>query len=171
MPRTSIRPAIAAFWAVVVLSLASACGAPAIRATLTAPPPTLTPAPSPTSQAAGPGDPARGAKLFTKFQPAAGLACANCHRTDSDAPLAGPGLLHVAVRAASNQDGRLTHRAIDPAAPDRVDQYLRAAISNPSGYVLPGFVDIMPKTWAKVLTSNQIDDLIAYLKSLSRAAP
>jgi cytochrome c2 len=109
----------------------------------------------------------RGAKLFSKFQPVAGMACANCHRVDSEEKLVGPGLLNVAWRASNNVEERLTRRGIDPAAPDRVERYLHAAIVDPTGYVLPGYPDIMPKNWGKVFSSSQLDDLIAYLRSLN----
>lgn len=111
-------------------------------------------------------DSANGKLLFNTFQPAAGIACATCHRVDSEERLVGPGLLNAGKRADWNQDGRLTHRGIDPNSPKRVVTYLRAAIINPSGYTIPGYADLMPKNWGKVFSDQQIDDLIAYLLTL-----
>ncbi len=103
-----------------------------------------------------PGDPAEGDRLFHTFQPAAGMACMTCHRTDSDERLVGPGLKDVAIRAQTRVAG-LT-----------VSQYLHTSIINPSAYVVDDYPDLMPKNWGKVFTSVQVDDLVAYLISLSQ---
>ena len=102
-----------------------------------------------------PGDPAEGDRLFHTFQPAAGMACMTCHRTDSDERLVGPGLKDVAIRAQTRVAG-LT-----------VSQYLHTSIFNPSAYVVDDYPDLMPKNWGRVFTSAQLDDLVAYLISLS----
>lgn len=146
------------------IPLGGAPGGPPVDA---APPPTaFVAAARPSATPVTGGDPARGEKLFARFQPLVGMACTNCHLADSEQRLVGPGLLNVAQRAATNIDQRLTRRGISPTAPDRVDRYLRAAITDPTGYVLPGYTDIMPKTWGKALTEQQLDDLIAYLRTL-----
>ena len=41
------------------------------------------------------GDSVNGGRLFSTFQPAAGIACSTCHRIDSQERLVGPGLLNV----------------------------------------------------------------------------
>lgn len=161
---TRLWTTIAVLCAAGLLSLTAACGAPALRSIA---PVKLSAATSDPSAAQPSGDAVRGAKLFSKFQPAAGMACANCHRVDSEERLVGPGLLNVAQRASNNVDERLTRRGIDPAAPDRVERYLRAAIVDPTGYVLPGYPDIMPKNWGKVFSNSELNDLIAYLRSLN----
>lgn len=99
-------------------------------------------------------DAANGQRLFNTFQPAAGIACSTCHRVDSEERLVGPGLLNVGTRAATRVKGQ---SAI---------AYLHDSIVNPSAYVVEGYADIMPKTWGKVFTEAQIDDIISYLLTL-----
>jgi mono/diheme cytochrome c family protein len=99
-------------------------------------------------------DPANGKQLFNTFQPAAGIACATCHRVDSEERLVGPGLLDVGKRAQTRIQG------LSAVA------YLRRSIVNPSAYVVEGYADLMPKNWGQVFSEKQIDDLIAYLLTL-----
>src|SRR5262249_52101262 len=68
-------------------------------------------------------DPANGKVLFNTFQPAAGIACATCHRADSELRLVGPGLLNVGIRAQRRVSG------LSAVA------YLRQSIVQPSAYV------------------------------------
>jgi mono/diheme cytochrome c family protein len=102
-----------------------------------------------------PGDPAEGERLFRAFQPAAGIACSTCHRTDTDDRLIGPGLLNVGIRAQSRQEGQ--------SAAD----YVHESIVDPGAYVVAGYTDLMPKNWGQVFTEGQLNDIIAYLLSLS----
>jgi mono/diheme cytochrome c family protein len=99
-------------------------------------------------------DAANGKQLFNMFQPAAGIACATCHRVDSEQRLVGPGLLNVGRRAESRVQG------LSAVA------YLRQSIVSPSAYVVLGYTDLMPKNWGQVFSDKQIDDLIAYLLTL-----
>ncbi len=100
-------------------------------------------------------DAVNGGRLFSTFQPAAGIACSTCHRIDSEERLVGPGLLDVARRAGATVKGM-----------DVVD-YLRESIVNPGAYVVAGYADIMPRNWGRVFSEKQIDDLIAFLLTLS----
>jgi cytochrome c2 len=95
-----------------------------------------------------------GKQLFNTFQPAAGIACATCHRVDTDERLVGPGLLNVGIRAQARVAGL------------SAVEYLHQSIVSPSAYVVEGYADLMPKNWAQVFSENQITDLIAYLLSL-----
>ena len=116
----------------------------------------ITPNPAATEQTDdGQGDPVEGERLFHTFQPATGIACMTCHRTDSDDRLVGPGLKTVGIRAQTRVAGMSAF------------QYIHTSIVDPSAYVIEGYPDIMPKNWGKVFTEAQIDDLIAYLISLS----
>jgi mono/diheme cytochrome c family protein len=99
-------------------------------------------------------DATRGEQLFNTFQPAAGIACATCHRVDSEERLVGPGLLNVGNRAQSRVSG------LSAVA------YLRQSIVNPGAYVVAGYADLMPKNWGQIFSEAQIDDLIAYLFTL-----
>jgi mono/diheme cytochrome c family protein len=95
-----------------------------------------------------------GKQLFNTFQPAAGMACATCHRVDSEERLVGPGLLNVGKRAQTRIPGM---SAIE---------YLHQSIVRPSAYIVEGYSDLMPKNWGQVFSKAQIDDLIAYLLTL-----
>ncbi len=110
------------------------------------------------STSAAQGDPAMGQQLFTTFQPKVGTTCTACHRVDSDDRLVGPGLLHVAERAATRMTG--------VSAAD----YLHTSIVDPSAYVVDGYPDIMPKNWSAAFDESQLNDLVAYLMSLSANA-
>ncbi len=99
-------------------------------------------------------DPVSGKQLFNAFQPAAGIACATCHRVDSEERLVGPGLLNVGIRARTRIAGL------------SAVEYLHQSIVSPSAYVVEGYADLMPKNWGKVFSEKQIDDLIAYLLTL-----
>jgi cytochrome c2 len=102
-----------------------------------------------------PGDPAAGDVLFHTFQPRAGIACTGCHRADSDDRLIGPGLMSVGIRARTRVPGL------------SAQEYLRASIIEPSAYVVEGYADLMPKNWRVVFSEQQLNDIIAYLISLS----
>ena len=80
----------------------------------------------------------RGAATFTGN-------CASCHSTGSDA-IVGPGLSGVSTRGD--------------------DAYLRESIVDPGAVVVEGFPNVMPLGFDATLSSEEIDELIAYLKSL-----
>lgn len=101
-----------------------------------------------------PVDLSRGGALVRAFRPKAGISCVSCHRFDSDARLVGPGLLHIGVSAGERVAG-LSAR-----------DYIYQSIVNPGAYVVPGYADLMPKTWARVFTSEQLDQIVEYLLSL-----
>lgn len=46
------------------------------------------------------------------------------------------------------------------------DAYLRTAIVDPSAQIVDGFADVMPATFGEMLTDQDIDDLIAFIRSL-----
>lgn len=45
--------------------------------------------------------------------------------------------------------------------------YIEQFILDPAAYVVPGFDDLMPKTWGRVLNSEELDALIAFLFTLN----
>jgi len=116
----------------------------------TLPPPTVAPA-----AASGSGDAEAGRELFNEVRGEVNFACATCHYVDREDMLIGPGLLNVAVRAETRVAGQTA------------DEYLHNSILHPGDYVVEGFVDgLMPQTYADIFSDEQINNLVAYLKTL-----
>jgi nitric oxide reductase subunit C len=110
------------------------------------------------------GDPARGKVVFTT---AAAPACATCHVIEgvSEGRI-GPDLSHLGTEA----DRRIADPAYKGRAHDAAG-YIRESIVDPNAYIPPAcpagtcYRDVMPKDFAKKLTAQQLEDLIAYLLS------
>jgi hypothetical protein len=126
------------------------------------------------------GDPAKGEILFNTYRPEVGFACSICHRTDSPERLVGPGLQGTVSPGhdhamhggdmAMDMELEMTEaemimdnmRFTDPGG------YVRTSILNPGVFVVPGFLDnLMPKTYVEVFTMDEINDLVAYVLTLS----
>jgi nitric oxide reductase subunit C len=100
------------------------------------------------STAANSDDPvARGKYLFSN----APAICSTCHSLQPDVVIVGPSLSGIANRAGSRVAGL------------SAEDYIRNSIVHPSDFIVPGFQDLMQKNFGDVLTSDQINDLIAYL--------
>lgn len=106
---------------------------------------------------------ALGERVFRSAVP----ACAACHSISPGVNLAGPSLAGLAARtekllSSSDYKGKAKDLA----------EYIRESITEPSAHVVPGpmysaqGVSFMPTTYAKDLTSTQVDELAAYLSSL-----
>jgi cytochrome c oxidase subunit 2 len=89
----------------------------------------------------------RGRQLFTSS------GCSGCHATTPD-NIVGPGLGGVAARASTRKPGM------------SADDYIRESIVNPTAYTVEGFPPVMPANFGQVLSADEIDALIAYLKTL-----
>lgn len=101
------------------------------------------------------GDPAIGQELFNEFRAEVNFACATCHYPDKEEQLVGPGMLGLGERAATRVEGL------------SATEYLRNSILHPSDYVVENFPDLlMPQVYADLFTEEQINNLIAYLKTL-----
>ena len=88
-----------------------------------------------------------GQKLFTR-------ECASCHSLSEDTIIVGPSLAHVATVAA------------DRVAGQSAEAYLMSSILNPNDYIVADFDGLMPSTFGKELTGEEIDALVAYLLTL-----
>jgi cytochrome c oxidase subunit 2 len=91
-------------------------------------------------------------------QLAQSLGCAACHSVDGSVAV-GPSWKDLAGSQVPLADG--TTVTAD-------DTYLHESIVNPNAKIVEGFrPDIMPGTFGTTLTGDQLNDLIAYIKSLS----
>jgi nitric oxide reductase subunit C len=106
---------------------------------------------------------ALGERLFRTAAP----ACNACHSVAPGVDMAGPSLAGVSARAAQTiASADYKGKAKDAQA------YIRESIQEPSAYLMPGAmysangVSFMPNTYGKTLTTEQIDQLAAYLSSL-----
>ena len=106
---------------------------------------------------------ALGERVFRSAVP----ACTACHSISPGVNMAGPSLAGLAARTEKLlSSGDYKGKAKDLAG------YIREAIIEPSAHVVPGpmysaqGVSFMPTTYAKDLTSTQVDELAAYLSSL-----
>lgn len=81
--------------------------------------------------------------------------CATCHSLSPDTVIVGPSLAGIATRAASRESG-LT-----------AAEYLEESILLPDKIKVPGFENMqMDTSLAKILTFDEISDLVAYLLTL-----
>ncbi|MHB8625846.1 MAG: c-type cytochrome [Aggregatilineales bacterium] len=113
--------------------------------------PTVPAAATTPAASANSGDPARGQALF---QGAA--TCSSCHDVANGVTIVGPSLKGVA------------NACEDSCRPGQsIADYLRESIVSPNAFIVPGFQpNIMPQTFAKTLSTQQINDLVAYLLTL-----
>lgn len=86
----------------------------------------------------------QGQKVFTRD-------CGACHSFSPDTVIVGPSLAGIADRAGNRVAGQ------DAQA------YLLTAILRPGDYLVEGFDNLMPATFGKQLTGEEMDALVAYL--------
>jgi cytochrome c oxidase subunit II len=96
---------------------------------------------------------ASGEKIFAE------LGCATCHRSDSQGR--GPNLLGVFGKPVQLEDGRIVTAD---------ENYVRESILDPGAKVVKGFKPVMP-TFQGLVSEEQVNALVAYVKSLSQPAP
>jgi nitric oxide reductase subunit C len=80
--------------------------------------------------------------------------CATCHALEPDTIIIGPSLAEIASRAETRVPG------LDARA------YIEESVLVPGAYVVEGFNDVMTKNFAKDVTSEEFDALIAFLMTL-----
>jgi cytochrome c oxidase subunit 2 len=96
---------------------------------------------------------ASGEKIFAE------LGCATCHRSDTQGR--GPNLQGVYGKPVELQDGRTVTAD---------ENYLRECILDPNSRRVKGYQPIMP-TFQGLVTEEQVNDLIAYIKAISLSKP
>lgn len=90
---------------------------------------------------------ARGKTVFSQN-------CGSCHSVIPDTVIVGPSLAGVATRAdtrKSGQDGRT---------------YIYTSILQPGDFLVDGYENLMPATFGKQLTGEDLDAVVAYLFTL-----
>jgi cytochrome c oxidase subunit II len=87
------------------------------------------------------------------------LGCSTCHRSDVQGR--GPSLAGIYNKPVLLEDGRTVTAD---------DDYLRESILNPTAKIVSGFKPIMP-TFQGIVSEEQLNALVAYVKSLNAPAP
>lgn len=118
---------------------------PAGGAPATATPSDSTPDTQPTATPSGP-DASAGETIFA-------TNCTACHNTNADR-LVGPGLAGIGTTAETRVDGQ------------SADEYLRASILDPGAYVVPDFGEISSMPPFPQFSDQDLENVIAYLKTL-----
>jgi cytochrome c2 len=93
---------------------------------------------------------ARGRALFSR----APAICSTCHSLERDVVIVGPSLYGIADRAWYRIPGQSP------------EQYIRNSILYPDEYIVEGYSDVMQKNFADSLSSDSLNDLIAFLMTL-----
>ncbi len=106
---------------------------------------------------AGPGDAARGEKLYrqTVIGSASAPGCVTCHSLEPDVQLVGPSHAGLAERAAGTVPG-LTAEA-----------FLRQSVIEPNAHVSEGYASgLMYPNYGRELSEQQLNDLVAFMLTL-----
>lgn len=90
---------------------------------------------------------ARGQRVFQTH-------CGSCHSLQPETVIVGPSLAGIATSGASRIDGQDART------------YIYTAILNPNAYTVPGFSQLMPTTFGKTLSGEDLDALVAYLMTM-----
>jgi mono/diheme cytochrome c family protein len=106
------------------------------------------------------GDPQRGQEIFLSGGAYenynASSACISCHTLDGRVGAQdGPSLLGVGTRAAERVSGLAA------------DDYLRESIMNPPSFIVPTYSNKMSKMGAKFLSEQEVEDVVAFLLTLT----
>ncbi|MCC7119348.1 MAG: cytochrome c [Anaerolineales bacterium] len=90
---------------------------------------------------------AQGQKVFNAH-------CATCHALVPETIIIGPSLYGLATRAEARVPGQ------------SAEEYIQLSILRPGDYVVEGFSNIMIANFAKQLTNEEMNALIAFLMTL-----
>jgi mono/diheme cytochrome c family protein len=82
------------------------------------------------------------------------LRCAQCHVLVPDTIVIGPSLAGIATRAESRVAGL------------EAQAYIEESILSPKEFLVDGFPDTMPTNFAKELTSEEFEAIVAFLMTL-----
>ena len=137
-----------------LLGIACGGGAPPPADTVAPPPPTAPPTTTATPPGDGDGPAARGQVLAQTASP---TPCVVCHSADGRR-LVGPswqGIYGIQETLVGDTTAEVN------------DEYLRESIVDPNAKIVKGFApNIMPGTYGDTLSNLDVDDIIAYIKTL-----
>lgn len=80
--------------------------------------------------------------------------CATCHALVPDTIIIGPSLYGVATRAETRVEGQ------------SADEYILLSILRPGDYIVEGFNNVMITNFAKELTNEDMNALVAFMMTL-----
>lgn len=101
------------------------------------------------------GDAQAGEAIFKEGVIGNQPGCSTCHSLSPDTVIVGPSLAGVGTRAETRISGV------------SAEAYLRQSILEPDAYVVEGFQPgVMVQVWEETLTSEQVDNLTAFLLTL-----
>lgn len=103
------------------------------------------------SSNAPPTDPVASGRYWFSRPPA---NCATCHSLEPNVVIVGPSLAGIATRARERVAG------------ESAESYIRNSLINPGDYVVDGFANVMAQNLGDALSSDQINDIIAFLMTL-----
>ena len=83
-----------------------------------------------------------------------GQRCASCHSMEPAITIIGPSLWNIQKTASERLPG------VEAA------EYIRMSIIAPSDFVVEGFQDVMQKNFGDVLSSTEINELVAFLMTI-----
>lgn len=100
-------------------------------------------------------DPIAGESIYYETAAGVNAGCRICHSLEKDEVIIGPSFYGIADRAGSRVSGMTA------------EEYLHESIVNPNAYVVTGFPKgQMIQNFGKILTEEQINDLMAFLMTL-----
>lgn len=96
-----------------------------------------------------------GDELFQEATIGSLAGCKTCHSLEPDVVIIGPSLAGIGTLAESRVTGVLA------------EDYLRQSILDPNAHLVEGFpANVMPNTYQKQLTEEQIEALVNYMLTL-----
>jgi len=100
-------------------------------------------------------DPKSGESIYYETAAGVNAGCQICHSLEKDETIIGPSFYGIASRAGDRVSG-LT-----------AEEYLHQSIVDPNAYIVPGFPNgQMIQNFGKILTEEQVNDLIAFLMTI-----
>lgn len=100
-------------------------------------------------------DPKAGESIYYETAAGVNAGCQICHSLEKDETIIGPSFYGIASRADDRVSG-LT-----------AEEYLHQSIVDPNAYIVPGFPNgQMIQNFGKILTEEQVNDLIAFLMTI-----